>query len=112
MKFEIYKSESGSKFYFRLKAKNGQVILTSQGYSSKASAKNGAESVAKNAASKDHFEIKESSDGKPYFNLLAANKQVIGTSQRYASDASMKKGIDSVMTVAPQAEIVDLTVED
>jgi len=111
MKFEIYKSESGAKFYFRLKAKNGQVILTSQGYAGKPSALNGAESVKKNSASKDNFEIKESSDGKPYFNLLAANKQVIGTSQRYSSDSSMKKGIDSVMTVAPQAEIVDLTLK-
>lgn len=111
MKFEIYKSESGAKFYFRLKAKNGQVILTSQGYASKSSAENGVESVQKNAASRDNFDIKESSDGKPYFNLLAGNKQIIGSSQRYASTASMNKGIDSVMTVAPQAEIVDLTVE-
>lgn len=111
MKFEIYKSESGSKFYFRLKAKNGQIILTSQGYAGKPSAINGAESVQKNAASRDNFDVKESSDGKPYFNLLAANKQIIGTSQRYASASSMKKGIDSVMTVAPQAEIVDLTTE-
>jgi len=111
MKFEIFKSESGEKFYFRLKAKNGQVILTSQGYASKASAKNGIDSVKKHSASKDNFEIKESSDGKPYFNLCSSNKQVVGSSQRYSSDSSMKKGIDSVMTVAPEAEIVDLTLE-
>jgi len=111
MKFEIFKSESGEKFYFRLKAKNGQVILTSQGYASKASAKNGIESVRKHAASKENFEIKESSDGKPYFNLCSSNKQVVGSSQRYASDASMKKGMDSVMTVAPEATVMDLTLE-
>lgn len=112
MKFELFKSESGEKFYFRLKAKNGQIILNSQGYTSKASAKNGIESVRKHAASDDYFDIKESSDGKPFFNLCSSNKQVVGTSQRYSSTASMKKGIESVKTVAPEAEVVDLTTAD
>lgn len=110
MKFEIYQA-AGGKFYFRLKASNGQVILSSQGYTAKASAINGAESVAKNAASRDNFEVKTASDGSPFFNLLsAANKQVIGTSQMYSSSAAMEGGIDSVMRTAPEASIVDLTL--
>ncbi|MCB0581220.1 MAG: YegP family protein [Phaeodactylibacter sp.] len=111
MKFEIFKSETSDKFYFRLKAKNGQVILSSQGYSSKASAKNGAESVMKNATDDSRFERKEASNGKFHFNLLAANKQVIGSSQMYASKASMENGIKSVQSNAPGATIEDLTVE-
>lgn len=110
MKFEIFKSETSDKFYFRLKAKNGQIILSSQGYASKASAKNGAESVKKNASSQDNFETKESSNGKHYFNLIASNKQIIGSSQMYASKDGMRNGIRSVMENAPNAEIVDLTV--
>lgn len=110
MKFEIHENESG-KFYFRLKAANGQVILSSQGYTTKANAKNGIESVVKNAASKDNFETNTASDGRFYFNLLsAANKQVIGTSQMYASKVTMEAGIESVMRTAPLAEVVDLTV--
>lgn len=109
MKFELYKSESG-KFYFRLKASNGQVILSSQGYTTKANAKNGIQSVVNNAASRDNFEVKTASDGSPFFNLLSsANKQVIGSSQMYSSKASMENGIDSVMRTAAEAEIVDLT---
>ena len=109
MKFEIYESDSG-KYYFRLKASNGQVILSSQGYTTKANAINGAESVAKNAASRDNFEVKTASDGSPFFNLLsAANKQVIGSSEMYSSKAAMENGIDSVMRTAPNAEVVDLT---
>lgn len=49
-KFEIYKDKKG-EFRFRLKAKNGQNILASEGYKIKASAKNGIASVVKNAAS-------------------------------------------------------------
>jgi len=110
MKFEIFQNEGKDKFFFRLKAKNGQIILSSQGYASKASAKNGCESVAKNAASEANFEVKEASNGKFFFNLLsAANKQVIGTSQMYASKDGLRTGMRSVMENAPQAEIADLT---
>jgi len=48
-KFEIYQDKSG-KFRFRLKAANGQIIAVGEAYESKASAKNGMESVQKNAA--------------------------------------------------------------
>lgn len=47
-KFEIYSDKSG-EFRFRLKAKNGQVIAVSEGYTSKANCKNGIESVKKNS---------------------------------------------------------------
>ena len=111
MKFEIFKSEKGDKFYFRLKAKNGQIILSSQGYATKASCKNGVESVMKNAGEDSRFERKEASNGKFHFNLLAANKQIIGSSQMYASKASMENGVESVKTNAPGATIEDLTAE-
>jgi uncharacterized protein YegP (UPF0339 family) len=47
-KFELYKDKSG-EFRFRLKASNGQIIATGEGYKTKASALNGIESVQKNA---------------------------------------------------------------
>ncbi|KRC52364.1 hypothetical protein ASE16_04890 [Leifsonia sp. Root227] len=47
-KFEIYQSSNG-EYRFRLKAGNGEIIATSEGYTSKASAKNGIESVQNNA---------------------------------------------------------------
>lgn len=49
-KFEIYKDKAG-EFRFRLKAKNGEIILASEGYTAKASCVNGVESVKKNAES-------------------------------------------------------------
>ena len=47
-KFELYSDKAG-KFRFRLKAGNGEIIAVSEAYESKASAKNGIESVRKNA---------------------------------------------------------------
>jgi len=49
-KFEIYVDKAG-EFRFRLKAKNGEPILASEGYKTKAGCKNGIESVIKNADS-------------------------------------------------------------
>ena len=47
-KFEVYLDKSG-EYRFRLKARNGEIIATSQGYKAKASCLNGIESVKKNA---------------------------------------------------------------
>ena len=107
-KFEI-KTRKNGEFQFNLKATNGQVILTSEGYKTKASCLNGVESVKKNSQDEKRFEVKEASNGKPYFNLMASNGQIIGSSQMYANVVNMKNGIASVMKNAPEAPIVDLT---
>ena len=107
-KFEITTRKNG-EFQFNLKATNGQVILTSQGYATKATCLNGIESVKKNSQDEKRFDIKEATNGKPYFNLMATNGQIIGSSQMYANEVNMKNGIASVMKNAATAEIVDLT---
>ena len=105
-KFEILTDAAG-KFRFHLKASNGQIILSSQAYTTKDACENGIESVKKNSQNADMFERAESSSGQPYFNLKAANSQVIGTSQMYGSEAAMENGIESVQTNAPDAPVVE-----
>jgi uncharacterized protein YegP (UPF0339 family) len=105
-KFEIY-TDKREQFRFRLKAGNGQTILASQGYNSKASCLNGIESVRKNAQDETMFEVLEAKNGSPYFNLKASNGQVIGSSEMYSSKSSMKNGIASVKKNAPKAKLVD-----
>lgn len=105
-KFVISKRSNGD-FQFNLKAGNGQVILASQGYADKAGCKNGVESVKKNAPDDARYERKTSSNGKWFFNLLAGNGQVIGTSEMYESEAGRENGITSVKTNAPTADTVD-----
>ena len=106
-KFEITVRKNG-EFQFNLKASNGEVILTSEGYTTKAACLNGVESVKKNAVEEKRFEKLVAKNGKPYFSLKATNGQVIGMSQMYASDRNRNNGIASVMKNAPVAEIVEL----
>lgn len=94
-------------FQFNLNAANGQSILTSQGYSSKAGCLNGIESVRKNSQDLSNFEKNKSTNDKFYFNLKAANGQIIGTSQMYVSQSGCDNGIDSVRQNAPDAEVIE-----
>lgn len=107
-KFELKRSSNG-KYYFNLLAGNGQVILTSEMYETKASALNGIESVKKNAGDASRYERADGADGKPYFTLKAANHQVIGRSQMYADAAARDGGIAAVTAEAPGASVDDQT---
>lgn len=106
-KFELYK-DKGGRFRFRLKATNGQIILTSQGYATKVSAKNGIASVQKNSAEDARFERKDSK-GKFMFNLKAMNGQVVGTSERYDSARACENGVKSVAKHAAGAKVEDVS---
>jgi uncharacterized protein YegP (UPF0339 family) len=106
--FELKRNAAG-KFHFNLKAGNGEVILTSEVYEAKDSAENGIESVRRNAPADERFDRRTSKAGEPYFVLTAANGQVIGVSEMYASTSGMENGIASVKTNAPEAKLKDLT---
>jgi uncharacterized protein YegP (UPF0339 family) len=105
-KFVITKRANG-EFQFNLKAGNGQTILTSEGYASKAACLNGIESVKTNSQDDSKFDRRESSNGKPYFNLKASNGQSIGASEMYESVSARDNGIASVKTNAPDASTDD-----
>jgi len=105
----IILNSKNDQFYFNLTAKNGQTILTSEQYTAKANCKNGIESVKKNSSDESNFEKLTAKNGQFYFNLKAANNQIIGTSEMYTSTGGRDNGIESVMENAPNAEIDDRT---
>ncbi|SHK08196.1 YegP family protein [Chryseobacterium polytrichastri] len=105
----IISKRTNDDYQFNLKAVNGQVILTSQGYNSKAACENGIESVKTNSKEDSKFERKTSSNGKPFFNLKAGNGQIIGTSEMYESESGRENGIESVKNNAPDASVEDET---
>jgi uncharacterized protein len=107
-KFEMY-TDKGGAFRFRLKARNGQNILASEGYSSKPGCKNGIESVKKNAVNDKRYRREVTDSGKFYFVLIAGNNEPIGTSQMYQREPSREKGIEAVKRVAADAPIDDMT---
>lgn len=106
-KFEL-KLTPKKSWMFNLKARNGEIVLTSERYEARAAAVKGIESVRKNAAIEKSFEIRTAKNGEQYFVLAARNKEIIGKSEMYKSPAAVKRGIASVMKNAPTAALVDL----
>ncbi len=106
--YEIKKAKSG-QYYFNLRAKNTEIILSSQQYTSKTGCKRGIGAVQSNCSNKDGYERKEARGGKQYFVLKAKNHQVIGKSQMYKSAGGVSSGIKSVMTNGKTNMIKDET---
>jgi uncharacterized protein len=106
-KFEIKKGKGG--FRFNLKAANGQTILTSEQYASKAGADNGIKSVKENSKRKGQFEERKARNGETYFVLKARNGEIIGRSETYESSSGRKNGMESVQKNAGGAKIEDKT---
>ncbi len=75
-------------------------------------AQNGIKSVRKHAQADKYFDRRKAKDGSPYFVLVAANKEIIGTSEMYASTTGRETGIASVKANAPTAVIHDNTTAE
>jgi hypothetical protein len=108
-RFELYQGNN-NQYYFRLKASNGEIILISEGYTTKDNCRKGIASVKANAPTDSNYDRLTAKDGQHYFNLKSAgNYQIIGTSEMYASTQGRNNGIESVKRNAPTADEVDLT---
>lgn len=103
--YQIQQNDKG-QFSFALMAGNSETILRSEQYETKAAAENGIASVQKNSGVDERYDRKDAADGRFYFNLKAANHQVIGTSQMYASAQTRDGGIESVKANGPGAALV------
>jgi len=113
----IIKTAKDGQFHFVLTAKNGEVIIQSELYTTKAACENGIQSIKNNApvantgedAKNPKFAVKEAKDGRFHFVLTAKNGEVIGQSQLYKAMSSAENGIASVQKNAPEADVEDTT---
>lgn len=103
----VISRRTNNEYQFSLKAANGQVILTSEGYAAKSGCSFGIEAVRKNAPDDWQYDRKTASNGKYFFTLKNGNGQIIGTSQLYESASGRDNGIESVKKNAPSATIND-----
>ncbi len=118
-KFIIKDTNTGIKF--DLKANNGEVIATSEVYTTEAACRNGVDSVVRNAPvapvedqtvegyevlKHPKFEVYLDKAGEFRFRLKATNGQIIAVGEGYKAKASCFNGIDSIKRNAPDAPIV------
>jgi uncharacterized protein YegP (UPF0339 family) len=106
--YDIKRSENGL-FQFNLITDNGEVLLTSEMYASKASAEHAISSVRNACVEEKLYEIKPSKDGHHYFVLKSTNQVVIGFSEMFPEVDAAKKAVKSVVRNGQCTEIWDLT---
>ena len=119
-KFVMGPTKNGG-FRFNLKAGNGEVIATSETYSTDSACKAGIESVRKNAVeakledqtvenfekvTNPKFEVYQDKAGEFRFRLKASNGEIIAVGEGYKAKASCLNGIESIRKNAPEAEVV------
>ena len=103
-RFDVFRGNDG-RFYFNLHAQNGEIVLSSQGYSSEEAAYNGVFSVQENGVDVNRYDVNPSANGGYYFNLKARNGRVIGTSEVYASRGNAERGCAAVVDLTGTVEI-------
>jgi uncharacterized protein len=107
-KFIIVKRSNG-QFQFNLQAENGEIILTSEGYITNSSCRNGIECVRGDSHNDKNYSRKMSADSKYYFTLKAGNGEVTGVSEMYETAAGRDKGIEAVKANTDGAMVDDLS---
>ena len=108
MSYELKKDASG-QYRFNLKAGNGEIILSSEAYTTKSAAEEGIASVRTHGPAESNYERKDSASGQPYFVLKASNGEIIGRSEMYSSPTARDNGIASVQKNSPSTTVKDLT---
>jgi len=107
-KFQLFKSSSNNEYYYRLRATNGEIVLSGEGYKTRQSCLDGIASVKVNAPFDSRYDRKDASYNYT-FNLKAANGEIIGRSENYTTSAARENGIAAVKKDAPGAPIEDLS---
>ena len=105
MKVVLKKSDAQEPYSFSFVSGAGKVVLKSENNEDKKSAVGGIESVRKNCTEDGRYELKEAKNGQQYFNLKAANGQVVGTSAMFGSDADRSAAIAELKADGPGAEL-------
>lgn len=104
-KFELYKEEG--LHYIRLRASNAQILMVSQGYASKASAKSGFNTI-QNAIMEKNFTVSRDKQNRYQFNLYSSNGQLIVAGETYPVKASAVSAAHSVLKFGLKSPLVEL----
>jgi uncharacterized protein YegP (UPF0339 family) len=93
--FEVFTGSNGD-FYFHLAAANHEIILASEGYSTRTGALASVIAVQNNAGYAERYQLAQAVDGQFYFNLRNASGQIIGTSELYTTRSAAERGVEAV----------------
>jgi uncharacterized protein len=103
---EVAAGETG-KFHFNIHAANGQIVLTSESYTTEAAAYNGAFAVQADGVLATAYAVKQNLSANGFFfTVTAQNGEVIGTSQQYTTKESALDGMAALQKLLPSIAVL------
>ena len=103
--FQIF--QSSGQYWYHLRADNGELVQSGEGYTAKASCENGIRAVQANCQPQRFQLFLES--GQYGFNHVAANGEIIGRSEKYTTTQARDHGLQVAIREAPEAQVHDLS---
>jgi uncharacterized protein YegP (UPF0339 family) len=94
-KFDVFEGSDG-EYYFSFVAPNGEKMIQSEGYTTKAACQAGVDATIQNAPDTHNVDILESTDSQWYFTVKGNNGEIVATSEMYASKANAERGAKAV----------------
>jgi uncharacterized protein len=102
---EVLETTPGA-FQFNVHADNGEVVLTSESYTTREAAYNGAFAVQDAAPRENAFTLHVSAAEEYYFTISAANGEIVGVSELYPSGPAAASGIATVRAVMSELDLL------
>ncbi len=110
-KYEIFQESGG--FKYRLKAVNGESLITSEVYSTKAGALKGIDTLKSNVEGNTAvYRIEQDKHDKHQFSVATKQNKILGLSATYSSNAACESAIESLKSYAGSTKVVLLHDED
>jgi uncharacterized protein YegP (UPF0339 family) len=102
---EFHRGETG-QYRFNVHAKNGQIVLSSEQYTTEAAAVNGAVAVQTVGKDASAYSLQQNASKGWYFTVSADNGQIVGVSQQYTTKAAAQSAITSLKSFLPDVSIL------
>ncbi len=106
-KYQILKNREG-KYFFRLFARNGEIILNSRDFDEKQSCLSSLDAI-RLEGNFNFVEMEDLDKNLFYFEVTNHNQKLVGTSEMYTTKIGRGNGIMSVMKIICDAPSEDLT---
>lgn len=103
LEFTVFPELDGT-WRFRVVA-DGRVLATGNEVASKQIAERQVEVARDRAGREQSFVREEAADGRFFFNLLGENRQVLATSERFASAEERDEAIDDLLRLGAEAPV-------
>jgi uncharacterized protein len=105
--FKVFKSSNDGQYYFNITGGNGEIMLQSEGYTTKSAALKGVASVRTNGGELAGWEVIPAANGQFFIQLFADNNELIARGETYSSKSNADKAVARLVDLLHTDKVAD-----